>query len=135
MRHPPAYIAIVALLSACDTDEGPCEERSGSYIVRMTETEGNCGEAPTAVANADLPPTTDPNCEQTTLVSDDECEITTLIECAEPSVGPDVTSKMRTVIRWAHDGESADGVATISITTPDSVLCHSSYDVTVDRAL
>jgi hypothetical protein len=137
------YLAILGLLvSGCGgSDDEPVEcsrtDRSGTYLVQMTETSGNCGPIPDQLGRLDDAEALPAVCahDAADRWSDGDCKFERAYSCLEDGVGPGYTSSSVAVTEQQDsDGGSFTGLVTITVfDAAGAVACKSTYELTATR--
>lgn len=139
-------LALLTPLVACSSTvvreegaDGPCVERSGSYIVRFTQRSGTCGtdgEVAESVVNVDdtTKQAVADNCTGDIINAEDNCSVQVTITCKRDDLGRGWTALERGKVTWSRDGSSASGTEQLSIFRGDGIQeCTSVMDVTWTR--
>jgi len=115
-------------LGSCGS--GPCKDPNGTYAVKFSERSGNCGSFesvsvfPPAPGSGSLG---NPACQTR---SADKCVVRSNA-CKMTSNGETMTFSGE--VSWDEDGDEADGLVSIGMTSPTKGSCYSTYDVTYHR--
>ncbi len=136
MRHRGVLVAMGVLVSACAskaTPSGPCQVRTGTYTVDLTQRDGTCGRISEQVVTFDSDgnaPTPAIMCTAKTSVSNDKCTVTLTQTCPEAAACKGCTSRFTGSVTWDPSGNSGSGL--FDVTAYDAsmaITCHSTYDV------
>lgn len=126
-----------ALGTACSSgDDGPCDQRSGTYRVVYTERSGNCGALTEQIVTIDAQPTApDAPCTGEIRYSADNCEVTNVnVICPEPGIATGAYSVQNGKYTWSTSGSSGGGSVTFRVYDgDDALLCQSTYSVSAQR--
>jgi hypothetical protein len=128
-------LLFLVVVGGCASEDRECADRSGTYQLRYFEQTGGCGPIPDQVLTVDEMTTIDPACSGRIVSSADNCEVTLVdFTCAEPGIGPGVTSTANAKVDWSTAGDQGDGVFNLVVRDGTGiVLCQSSYEVEYDR--
>ena len=141
-RLVPLLVAGAVLAIGCTSTveasrpTGPCADRSGSYVFRMTQRSGTCGvdgDVAEAVVNFDA--TTqqafESSCTGEATPSEDNCSIEFTVTCARDDLGPGWTTHETGKSTWNQDGSEGSGTAQLTIFRGDGIqVCRSTVNMT-----
>jgi hypothetical protein len=139
MRRILSTLLVGVFFLACSNDdaapEGPCAQRSGSYLMKYTERSGTCGKGVENVVNITSQPTTvDPPCSGSISYSADNCEVSYSTTCPNDGAvkGGELTITGKS--KWNKDATSGTATETWTLRNPDkTTLCLGTYDVVGTR--
>ncbi len=138
----PSVLAAAILSAACtstvesERPSGPCADRSGSYVVRITQRSGTCandGDTTEAIVNFDA--TTqqalESSCTGESTPSEDNCSIQFTIKCARDDLGPGWTTHETGKSTWNEDGSEGAGTAQLTLFRGNGIQeCRSTVNIT-----
>lgn len=141
----PSMLAAGILSAACTSTvepaqpSGPCADRSGSYVVRITQRSGTCGDdgdSSEGIVNIDA--TTqqalESSCTGESTPSDDNCSIQFNITCAREDLGRGWTTRETGKSTWNQGGSEGSGTAQVTIYRGDGIQeCRSTVNITYVR--
>lgn len=144
MRRALALV-VLSLVAACSSSssgssssasQGPCAQRSGTYLAHYVERSGGtCGALPDSLVTINSQPTAPAApCTGSISYSKDNCDVTIAQTCPVSSDAGVYTLRQTGTATWNADGSS--GSAAIEMILADSngvVQCQSTYDLTETR--
>ena len=138
----PTVLATGLLNAACTSTvdparpSGPCADRSGSYVVRITQRSGTCGndgESTEGIVNIDA--TTqqalEDKCTGESTPSEDNCSIQFTATCARDDLGHGWKTHETGKSTWNQDGSEGSGTAQLTVFRGDGIQeCRSTLNIT-----
>jgi hypothetical protein len=123
--------ALLVALVGCGGDSGPCQPRTGLYLVSYKTRSGNCGTINDVVVNADTIGGSQGMvaCAGTALAND-ECDGDIDVAC--PFEGQTLIS--RGTVHWHHDASAATASIYVELRSQaGTIVCNGIYDVAYSR--
>jgi hypothetical protein len=139
-----ALVLALAFNAGCTStvapaSSGPCVDRSGSYILRVTQRSGTCGndgDVAESVVNIDATAQQafSANCTDDSTVTADNCSIQFTTTCKREDLGRGWTTQERGKSTWTPDGAHGSATAQLTVLRGDGILeCTSTVDITWER--